>query len=279
MLGTSGNTSADPGFVGGGNYRLQAGSPAIGAGNNSAPSLPAADFDGLPRISGGVIDLGAFEFQQSGTPPSVSVSPASVGFGSQPVGTTTSASVTLTNSGATRVHFDTVAVGTGSPAFSVSADGCTGATLNPGANCVIGVHFTPSAAGAVSGQLDVSGSAGALGVPLSGTGVAGRVSVQPASLTFGRVRVGQQSAAAAITLTNSGNGTLNVGAVSLQGQDPADFAVASNSCTGAALAPGATCSMAVAFHPAASGTRAATLAIASDDPVSPSTVSLSGTGR
>jgi hypothetical protein len=114
---------------------------------------------------------------------------------------------------------------------------------------------------------------------LTGTGVAGGVSLQPASLTFGRVRVGQQSSPASITLTNSGNGTLNVGAVSLQGQDPADFVVASNSCTGAVLAPGATCSMAVAFRPTLSGTRTATLTVASDAPASPSTVPLSGTGR
>jgi hypothetical protein len=276
-LGSNGNISAAPLFVGSGNYRLQAGSPAIDAGNNSAPSLPAADVDGLPRISGGVVDMGAFEFQEGGVAPSVSVSPASVSFGSQLVGSTTSASVTLTNSGSTLVHFDTVTVSAGSPTFS--AAGCTGATLNPGADCVIGVRFTPSTAGAVSGELAVSGSAGALSVPLSGTGVAGRASVQPASLTFGRVRVGRQSAAASITLTNSGNGALLVGAVSLQGQDPADFAIASNSCTGAALAPGATCSMAVVFQPAASGTRAATLTIASDDPASPSTVPLAGTGR
>lgn len=78
MLGTNGNISADAGFVGGGSYRLQAGSPAIDAGSNLAPSLPAADFDGLPRISAGVVDMGVFEFQQGGTPPSVSVSPASI---------------------------------------------------------------------------------------------------------------------------------------------------------------------------------------------------------
>lgn len=177
------------------------------------------------------------------------------------------------------MHFDSVAVGAGSPAFSVGVDGCTGATLSPGANCVVGVHFTPSAAGAVSGQLNALGSAGTLSVPLNGTGVAGGVSPQPASITFGRVRVGSQSAPASITVTNSGNGTLHVGAITLQGQDPADFAVVSSSCAGATLAPGATCSLSVTFRPSASGTRTAALAITSDAPGSPSTVPLSGTGR
>jgi hypothetical protein len=51
-----------------GNYHLQLGPPAIDAGDNLAPALPATDVDGDPRILDGdgtgdaVIDLGADEF-------------------------------------------------------------------------------------------------------------------------------------------------------------------------------------------------------------------------
>jgi parallel beta-helix repeat protein len=64
VVGTSGNISSDPKFVSSGDFHLQGTSPAIDAGNSSAPSLPATDLDGLPRISGAAVDQGAYEFQQ-----------------------------------------------------------------------------------------------------------------------------------------------------------------------------------------------------------------------
>jgi hypothetical protein len=59
-----GNLSNAPLFVNqaGGNLRLQSNSPCINSGSNaSAPSGP--DLDGNPRIVGGTVDVGAFEFQ------------------------------------------------------------------------------------------------------------------------------------------------------------------------------------------------------------------------
>lgn len=54
---------ANPRFVGGDNFRLQAGSPAINAGTNSVVSSSTADLQGSPRVIGGTVDIGTYEFQ------------------------------------------------------------------------------------------------------------------------------------------------------------------------------------------------------------------------
>ena len=74
QTGLRGNISADPLFVRDafadvlGDYRLQMASPAVDAGNNTAPQVPPTDLDGAPRIADGNqdgdprVDMGAYEF-------------------------------------------------------------------------------------------------------------------------------------------------------------------------------------------------------------------------
>ena len=57
--------NADPLFVSSGNYHLSASSPCVNTGNNDAPSIPTTDKDGNPRITGGTVDMGAYEYDPS----------------------------------------------------------------------------------------------------------------------------------------------------------------------------------------------------------------------
>jgi len=101
------------------------------------------------------------------------------------------------------------------------------------------------------------------------------------TLTFGSVPVGQPSDALPVTVTNSGYGVLHVSSVSITGSNPSDFSKESDSCTGAAVASGSSCSISVTFTPALSGTRTGTLTILDDSngvAGSTQTVSLTGTG-
>jgi hypothetical protein len=56
----------DPLFVDPANedYHLQGTSPVINMGDNDAPAIPETDKDGNPRIVGGVVDMGAYEFAE-----------------------------------------------------------------------------------------------------------------------------------------------------------------------------------------------------------------------
>ncbi len=60
----AGNISGTPMFVnpGSGDFHLQASSPCINTGTNSAPNLPAEDFEGDNRILGDVVDMGVDEY-------------------------------------------------------------------------------------------------------------------------------------------------------------------------------------------------------------------------
>lgn len=83
QTGQNGNISADPRFIdaAGGDYHLNASSPAIDSGDNAALRLPATDFEGDGRVLDGnrdalgVVDMGADEFTLRNRPPVANAGP------------------------------------------------------------------------------------------------------------------------------------------------------------------------------------------------------------
>ena len=74
-----GNITNPPVFldVNSGNLRLQSNSPCINAGNNSYVTN-TTDLDGNPRITGGTVDIGAYEFQPPAPQLTIAVSGTNV---------------------------------------------------------------------------------------------------------------------------------------------------------------------------------------------------------
>ena len=102
-------------------------------------------------------------------------------------------------------------------------------------------------------------------------------SVSPAGLTFGSQPQATISAPRPVTITNTGDAPLQISGLLFTGADNGDFLISSDDCRGQ-IAPGASCTANVSFAPQGQGNRTATLQIESNDPNSPATVTLTGTG-
>ena len=105
----------------------------------------------------------------------------------------------------------------------------------------------------------------------------GGLAVSPAGIVFPNQSLGSTSGALSVTLTNTNSATpVTFTGVAIMGTNVGDF-VQTNTCT-APLAPAGQCRVSVTFHPGATGTRTASVAINDNAPGSPQIISLSGTG-
>src|SRR6185437_11367409 len=89
--------------------------------------------------------------------PAASLSPTSLTFAAQSVGTTSAAQfVTVTNTGGAPLTFtrDTV-----SGDFALAGLGSCGPSLAPGVHCTISIHFTPTTTGTRTGILTIPDNA------------------------------------------------------------------------------------------------------------------------
>jgi hypothetical protein len=208
----------------------------------------------------------------TGTSPAVTLSPASLTFGNQAVGTSSAPAVaTLTNSTANAATITGISI-TGADSGDYSETNNCGTSLGAGASCSISVTFTPAAAGTRTATLTVSdnGSGSPQTASLTGTGTQPAVTLSPTSLSFPWQFINTNSSPLPVTLTNSGNGTLSISSILAAG--PFNQ---TNTC-GSSLGAGLSCTINVVFQPTSENTFTGSVTITDNAPGSPQVVSLSG---
>ena len=215
----------------------------------------------------------------TGTTPAASLSPASLTFSDQNVGTRSAPqAATLSNTGNAPLALSSITIAGADSGDFAQTNNC-GSSLAAGAHCTISVTFTPATTGTRTATLAVSDNASGSPqqVSLTGTGTRPAASVSPTSVLFVLPQlVGTTSAPQTVTLSNTGTGTLTISSIAISGGNSGDFAQTNN--CGSSVAPGASCSISVTFAPTGILVRTSTLVITDNASGSPQQVSLTGTG-
>jgi hypothetical protein len=208
----------------------------------------------------------------AGVQPAISVSPASISFGSLIAGQSKSQSVTITNTGTADLKISQMtATGTGMTVSGIT----TPLTIPASQSSTFNVKFAPQTAGASSGSISLTSNASssAMVIGMSGTGLAATstLSLNPASLSFGNVNVGS-SANQAVTVTNTGNSSATISQIGVTGSGL--------SLTGAStpltLAPAQSAMFTVVFSPSTTAATTGSVSVVSQSGTSQ--VSVTGSG-
>jgi hypothetical protein len=207
--------------------------------------------------------------------PQLSVTPASIDFGTLSNGLKGSASLALSNVGSADLTVSMMTV-SGS-AFGISGI-TTPKTISAGQSAQVTATFSPTTSGAVSGSISIVSNDPTnptLSVPLTGTGTTaptGQLTASSTSLSFGSVATGATSSQQ-VAITNTGNAAVQISKITPSGTG---FSVTGLTAP-ATLNPSETVTLNVNFAPTATGSVSGSIAIVSNAS-GPLTIALSGTG-
>lgn len=245
------------------------------------PSTGGSRTGSLTLTHNGISDGVAIALSGTGnvvTAPVLAVNGSSLGFGDQVLSTNSATqTLTVTNSGNAALNFSSIALaGAAAADYQLSGNCAVGTAVTAGAQCSIGVVFSPKATGARSATLNLASDGGSASVQLSGNGTvqaAPAASFSAAQIAFGNQTVGTTSAPQSLTLTNSGNADLSI--TGLQASLP--FGLGNNTC-GNTLAAKASCTVQLSFTPTGTGPATGSLSLTSNASGSPHSVALTGSG-
>jgi hypothetical protein len=247
------------------------------------PAVSGARNGNISIVVTGISNPAPITLTGTGIAPVGMLAPTSLTFSNQEVNTPSAAQPgTLTNSGTDILHITAVAIsGTNASDFTIVAAGTscetglpTAVSVATSANCTWSVKFTPSAVGTRTASLTFTDDTAAVAgttqsVPLTGTGTAPVVVLNPTTVTFPAQVLNTTSAAMNGMLTNTGNNVLHLTTVAITGTNVSDFALvgAGTTCTnGLSVAvTNGSCTWSITFTPTAIGTRTATLTFTDDN--------------
>ena len=177
--------------------------------------------------------------------------------------------VTLTNTG-NAVLSVTGATLTGDATFTNAGTGdCGNAQLQPSHSCSAQITFLPTTAGTSNATVTFTDDDGSVAgstqaVSLQGNALLPNIQATPTSVSFPDLALGRISSVRQVIIKNTGAADLTVSGLHLNGAAPRNFVLRKQSCTGHAIAAGATCTVNVRFAPRRLGGRLATLVVAND---------------
>jgi len=210
----------------------------------------------------------------NGVQPALTMTPSSVSFGSVTVGSSSSQTIQLTNSGTGTLSITQVSV-TGS-GFSTSTLSLP-LSLNSGQSTTFNAQFAPASAGTASGSVSIVSNAPSSPsvIALSGTGIAATelLSFNTTALGFGSVNTGSSSTQN-VTVTNTGNANVTISQIAESGSG---FSL-SRAGTPVTLTPLQSLTFSVTFTPSVAGSASGTVTVTSNATGSPTAITLSGTG-
>src|SRR5262249_18308284 len=98
----------------------------------------------------------------------------------------------------------------------------------------------------------------------------------PTTVDFGQVTISQTSGTKIVSLTNTGDQLLTIGAMSFTGTNAGDFSKTTT--CGATLSANESCNISLLFKPTVAGTETASLQVNTNSPASPQSIPLTGSG-
>jgi hypothetical protein len=172
----------------------------------------------------------------------ITVSPASLTFAKQIVGTTSSSkAVTISNSGASAQPIVIVMSGD-----YTETDTCSGSVPGSG-SCTAKISFTPTLVGSIKGAASIYDNSKNLlaFVGITGTGEA-PVTTAPTSLSFTGGTIGTKSAAKTFKITNNTTGTVTINSITT---NVTDYTITTGTCLTTPLAKAGSCTVTVTVTP------------------------------